>query len=175
MDRSNGLPLLSAGTSSVRWHLVVTAVALVVAWVTSLWAYRANENEVLLESELASLHELVRQKEVALAEAARYASAMERRVQLLVQNKPFLPIRMTMANHILGQSKAIILKNMQIVPLSVAARFVDSVARRETTMLLEFGPGESLEIGPDQGWAFSPGQEITLVNESYSIKRLRVP
>jgi hypothetical protein len=110
-------------------------------------------------------------------------SIIKSRAQLQAQNaellreatlKP-LPIGVGFRQALLGHGEVAVLRNLSATGLAVKARIVDAATHQEHNFTIDVGPGRPTEFGYAQGYAFEPGDAVTLSLDGYKTVHWEVP
>ena len=110
-------------------------------------------------------------------------SVIKSRAQLQAQNAELqrqaslkiLPIGVGFRKAILGRGEVAVLRNLSSTGLAVKARIVDAATRQEHNFTIDVGPGRPVEFGYVQGYAFEPGDAVTLSRDGYKTVYWVVP
>jgi len=129
----------------------------------------------LLETDLVSLQARLDAAQQESADARKRATQSESALTAQLSKRPDVPVRLALRTSTLGKGKVVMFRNMLRQPLSVAATFRNSNLNLEKSFRLDFGPDEEKQFGHLEGWQFETGDEITLVNQQFETKRIRVP
>jgi hypothetical protein len=106
-------------------------------------------------------------------------SVIKSRAQLQVQNAELqrqaalknLPIGVGFRKAILGQGEVAVSE----AELAVKARIVDAATHQEHNFTIDIDPGRPTEFGYAQGYAFEPGDAVTLSHDGYKTVYWQVP
>ncbi len=113
----------------------------------------------------------------------RAFSVIKSRAQLQVQNAELqrqaalknLPIGVGFRKAILGQGEVAVLRNLSEAELAVKARIVDAATHQEHNFTIDIDPGRPTEFGYAQGYAFEPGDAVSLSHDGYKTVYWQVP
>ena len=137
--------------------------------VLAVWQYqRVNQLTASLKSantENAQLQAQLTQSQSQIADLQRrlgQASAQSRPAWM-----PDLPVQVTFRPARFTDGMVASFFNYSSAPVEVAALFQSDATHQQLQRHLVLPPNQTLEIGAAQGWAFLPGQTVTLTNSSY--------
>jgi hypothetical protein len=120
---------------------------------------------------------------IVIGGALSALSVIKSRAQLQAQNAEFarqaalkpLPIGVGFRKAILGHGEIAVLRNLGATGLAVRARIVDAATHQEHNFTIDVGPGRPTEFGYVQGYAFEPGDAVTLSHDGYRTVYWEVP
>lgn len=120
---------------------------------------------------------------IVIGGALSALSVIKSRAQLQAQNVELqrqaslknLPIGVGFRKAILGHGEVAVLRNLSSTGLAVKARIVDAATHQEHNFTIEVGPGRPVEFGYEQGYAFEPGDAVTLSRDGYKTVYWVVP
>jgi hypothetical protein len=120
---------------------------------------------------------------IVIGGALSALSVIRSRAQLQAQNAELgrqaalknLPIGVGFRKAILGHGEVAVLRNLSATGLAVKARIVDAAAHQEHNFTIEVDPGRPTEFGYVQGYAFEPGDAVTLSHDGYRTVYWEVP
>jgi hypothetical protein len=87
--------------------------------------------------------------------------------QLANQARPDLPVRLGLRNALLGGGKVAVLQNESNSALEIIVEAQSPVTGAHFKRAYVMNPRAILQIGPQQGWPFAPGQSITVSNPKF--------
>jgi hypothetical protein len=88
---------------------------------------------------------------------------------------PEIPVSVTVREALLGPGKVLRVQNLGGEDLAVRARIIDAASHHERDFTLRIDRGRSAEFGHLQGYAFEPGDRITLAHDGFKAKTWIVP
>jgi hypothetical protein len=120
---------------------------------------------------------------IVIGGALSALSVIKSRAQLQVQNAELqrqaalknLPIGVGFRKAILGHGEVAVLRNLSGAGLAVKARIVDAATHQEHNFTIDIDPGRPTEFGYAQGYAFEPGDAVTLSHDGYKTVYWQVP
>ena len=120
---------------------------------------------------------------IVIGGALSALSVIRSRAQLQAQNAELerqaalkiLPIGVGFRMAILGHGEVAVLRNLSATGLAVKAHIVDAATHQEHNFTIEVGPGRPTEFGYVQGYAFEPGDAVTLSSDGYKTVYWEVP
>jgi hypothetical protein len=120
---------------------------------------------------------------IVIGGALSALSVIKSRAQLQAQNAELLreatlktlPIGVGFRKAILGHGEIAVLRNLSATGLAVKARIVDAATHQEHNFTIDVGPGRPTEFGYVQGYAFEPGDAVTLSHDGYKTVYWEVP
>jgi hypothetical protein len=158
-------------TSNPKTLLVAASILAVLLILSALYGLIVSGELKETAATLAAREGSLKMLEADLATTqARLHDAQQQ-----LSKKPDVPIRLGLRPSTLGKGKVVLFKNMLAQPLSVAATFKNTNLNLEKSFRLDFGPDQEKQIGHLEGWQFESGDEITLVNQRFETKHVRVP
>jgi hypothetical protein len=110
-------------------------------------------------------------------------SVIQSRAQLAAQNAELqrqaalkiLPIGVGFRKAILGHGEVAVLRNLSAAGLAVNARIVDAATHQDHNFTIAIDPGRPTEFGYAQGYAFEPGDAVTISHDGYKTVYWVVP
>jgi hypothetical protein len=120
---------------------------------------------------------------IVIGGALSARSVIKSRAQLQAQNAELqrqaalknLPIGVGFRKAILGHGEIAVLRNLSATGLAVTARIVDAATHQEHNFTINVDPGRPTEFGYVQGYAFEPGDAVTLLHDGYKTVYWVVP
>jgi hypothetical protein len=120
---------------------------------------------------------------IVIGGALSALSIIKSRAQLQAQNAELLrqaglktlPIGVGFRKAILGHGEVAVLRNLSATGLAVKARIVDAATHQEHNFTIDIEPGRPTEFGYVQGYAFEPGDAVTLSHDGYKTVYWEVP
>jgi hypothetical protein len=120
---------------------------------------------------------------IVIGGALSALSIIKSRAQLQAQNAELvrqaalkaLPIGVGFRKAILGHGEVAVLRNLSGSGLAVKARIVDAATHQEHDFTIDVDPGRPTEFGYVQGYAFEPGDAVTLSHDGYKTVYWVVP
>lgn len=156
-------------------QLAITVLALVlVLGALLVYAFQLHQNfsvETAKNTSLATELEATKNKLAAeTTENTRMASEMAAtrgRLDAELSRKPLMPVRLSYQKSLMGEGLVAVFRNTSTQHLSVLATFTNSQLGTSSTFRLELPPDKDVNFGHLEGWRFNPGDEITLVNNTF--------
>jgi hypothetical protein len=120
---------------------------------------------------------------IVIGGALSALSIIKSRAQLQAQNAELLreaalkslPIGVGFRKAILGHGEIAVLRNLGGTGLALKARIVDAATHQEHNFTIDVDPGRPTEFGYAQGYAFEPGDAVTLSHDGYKTVYWVVP
>ncbi len=120
---------------------------------------------------------------IVIGGALSALSVIRSRAQLQAQNTELqrqaalknLPIGVGFRKAILGHGEVAVLRNLSSTGFTVKARIVDAAAHQEHNFTINVDPGRPSQFGYVQGYAFEPGDTVTLSRDGYKTVYWVVP
>jgi hypothetical protein len=120
---------------------------------------------------------------IVIGGALSALSVIKSRAQLQAQNAELLrqaalknlPIGVGFRKAILGHGEIAVLRNLSDTGLAVKARVIDAATHQEHNFTIAVDPGRPTEFGYVQGYAFEPGDAVTLSHDGYKTVYWVVP
>jgi hypothetical protein len=120
---------------------------------------------------------------IVIGGALSALSIIKSRAQLQAQNAELqrqaglknLPIGVGFRKAMLGHGEVAVLRNLSGTGFAVKARIVDAATHQEHNFTIDVDPGRPTEFGYAQGYAFEPGDAVTLTRDGYKTVYWVVP
>jgi|SRR5277367_2098203 len=120
---------------------------------------------------------------IVIGGALSALSLIQSRAQLQAQNVQLqqqaalkdLPITVGFRKAILGHGEVAVLHNLSGSGLALKARIVDAATHQERDVTIDVDTGRPTEFGHAQGYAFEPGDALTLSHDGYKSAYWIVP
>jgi len=124
------------------------------------------------EQQLAAAKQRVAQEEEHLAAAERQVQdekheLLGARAQLAAESRPDLPVRLLFFDAARAGAKVAVLQNLSNTELDVTLEVQSPGSNTHARKQLVLAAHGVLRMGPAQGWAFTPGQVVTLDNAKF--------
>lgn len=119
------------------------------------------------QQELAAAQQQATAEQQQLAAAERQVQEEKRalqdaRVKLVAESRPDLPVRLLFFDAARAGAKAAVLQNLSNTELDVTLDVQSPGSNAHARKQLVLAAHGVLRMGPAQGWAFTPGQVVTL-------------
>lgn len=177
-DRPNRGGNMTAEQNSTDYRkafLPVAVVLVALLAVSVLYAMNVSSDLKETKAALAAREDTIKLLEADLAATQSKLHEVQQQFSAQLAKKPDIPIRLGLRASSLGKGKVVLFKNMLNKPVSIAATFKNSNLNLEKSLRLDFRPDEEKQVGHLEGWQFESGDEITLVNQLFETKRVKVP
>ena len=136
-----------------------------VAVTATVFAFLQHQKAIHLADMLTTAND---QSQQLRGQIAQLSTELRREsTQLTAEAKPDLPITMGFRPAILGQGLVMELRNNSGSDIEVAAVFSSDVTGQNQRRNLVLPANRILSFGSNEGWAFEPGQHVSLSNTSY--------
>jgi hypothetical protein len=116
----------------------------------------------------AQMQQTQAQLEASKADLAASNAQMQREV--VAASMPELPVLVGFRPALLGRGKVARIENASGQDMAVRARVVDAASHQVREFTLNIDRGQIAEFGHAQGYAFEPGDEVTLSHDGYKAK-----
>jgi hypothetical protein len=95
--------------------------------------------------------------------------------QMATAAKPALPVVVGFRSSMLGRGLVAVIENTSDRYLQVVLTVRNPTLSTAKRFQLELAPRSSTNFGHLEGWRFSPGDEVGLLNDAFATLQLRVP
>lgn len=154
---------------SLPWGIsIILAILLGLLW------YEAKQNLAQKDAELAELQGRYAQLAVdANSKIAQLTQQANEKIRLA--NQPEIPIRVSFRKAWLASGNVAGFHNLSAQTVAVVANVERPLSGQGRAFTLAIDPGVTKEIGEVEGWAFVPGDSITLTQPEHKSLLVRAP
>jgi hypothetical protein len=158
------LAAVGLGVYAFTQHSEVTALTIQLAAATAD-AKKAQDTAVSLSARLGTM---MKDAEQVRAEAAGLQSQVQTtEAKLAAETRPDLPVNLSFRKGLMSPGLVGVFRNTSSKELEFTLDIESPATGRHVRRAVVLNPNGFFEIGAKEGWAFAPGQRITLNNPAY--------
>jgi hypothetical protein len=158
-----------------RTLVVAASILSLIALGCAIYAWTVSKELKEAKEALAARDGTIKLLEAEVTAIQSRLQDAQTRLAAQLGKKPDVPLRLALRSSAMGKGKVVVFKNMTTRSLSVAATFRNPALNMEKAFRLDFAPDEEKPFGHLEGWQFESGDEITLVNQQFETKKIKVP